>query len=242
MRKKIKNNLHVNHRKRVRQKYLKHGLSVFNDHEILEMLLFYVLPRVDTNDIAHELINKAGSFSGVFDLPYEELIKVKGIKEHSATFIKLIPELSRLYLVNQTDKAERASMEYDDIVRYVIQSFSGMQNESMILFYFDSKMRPIGKEILCEGTFTAGVASKRKTVDAILNSGAANVVIAHNHTTFSVVPSVADIDVTKELYRVLTQLDIGLTEHFVISGDKYLGIVKFAQESKIELGFTDWNK
>ena len=79
------------------------GLDSFEPHNILELLLFYSIPRKDTNETAHLLLKRFGSLSAVFDAPFSELIKVKGISESSATLIKLIPALSRAYL---SDKAK----------------------------------------------------------------------------------------------------------------------------------------
>ena len=90
-------NLHEGHRKRLKQRFINDGLSTFEDHNILELLLFYSVPRSDTNEIGHRLLKQFGSLSNVFDAPVEELCKVDGIGEHSAVLIKLIPEICNIY-------------------------------------------------------------------------------------------------------------------------------------------------
>ena len=96
-------NLHEGHRKRLKQRFINDGLSTFEDHNVLELLLFYSIPRSDTNEIGHKLLKTFGSLSNVFDAPIEELCKVEGIGEHSAVLIKLIPEICNIY---STDKTE----------------------------------------------------------------------------------------------------------------------------------------
>ena len=90
-----KENSHSGHRVRLKQRFLSEGLDAFNEHQILELLLFYTIPLKDTNEIAHDLIKTFGSLSRVFDAHPKELQKVHGISEHSSTLISMIPQLSR---------------------------------------------------------------------------------------------------------------------------------------------------
>lgn len=70
--------LHAGHRARLKKLAAEKGLWGLPDHVILELLLFYALPRVDTNDIAHRLIRRFGSLQRVFDADPQELIQVPG--------------------------------------------------------------------------------------------------------------------------------------------------------------------
>ena len=89
--------LHDGHRNRLKNRFLNEGLTNFEDHNVLELLLFYSIPRSDTNEIAHELLNKFGSLHGVFEAGMEDLMSVNGISRHSAVLIKMIPELFVVY-------------------------------------------------------------------------------------------------------------------------------------------------
>lgn len=95
------NNLHENHRKRLKERFLEEGLENFQNHNILELLLFYSVPRRDTNALAHELIDKFGSLSAVFDADYDSLLDCKGVSENTAVLLKLIPKLARAYLMDK---------------------------------------------------------------------------------------------------------------------------------------------
>lgn len=95
---------HEGHRERLKNRFLTSSLDNFEPHNILELLLFYSIPRQDTNEIAHALLDRFGSLKGVFDADFSELIKIKGIKENSATLIKLIPQISRAYMFEEINK------------------------------------------------------------------------------------------------------------------------------------------
>ena len=99
---------HSGHRARVKARFLKEGLDAFEDHNALELLLFYAIPQRDTNELAHKLISAFGSFSAVFDAPVESLMQVGGIKENTAILIKLIPALYGKYA--QSKQGDRKSV------------------------------------------------------------------------------------------------------------------------------------
>ena len=89
----MEKNLHAGHRKRLKEQVVNVGLENFSSHQILEVLLFYAIPQRDTNELAHVLLNTFGSLSGVFEASYESLLEVKGVKENTATLIKLLPQV-----------------------------------------------------------------------------------------------------------------------------------------------------
>ena len=93
----IRENVHVNHRSRIKNKFVENGLSTFAEHEMLEMLLFFSIPQADTNPTAHRLIEKFGSLKGVFDANIDNLMAVDGVGTNSAILIKLFPALMREY-------------------------------------------------------------------------------------------------------------------------------------------------
>ena len=95
---------HEGHRQRLKNRFLTEGLDSFETHNILELLLFYSIPQRDTNGIAHKLLDTFGSLKGVFEADFEELIKIDGIKENTATLLKLIPEVARAYFHEEMDE------------------------------------------------------------------------------------------------------------------------------------------
>lgn len=123
-------NPHSGHRARLRDRFRREGydLDHFEPHNILELMLFYCAPQKDTNELAHLLIDEFGSISGVFDAPYEELVKVSGVGEYTATFIKTIPALFRVYETDRL-KDEAVLDSAQAARRYFIPKFIGRTEE-----------------------------------------------------------------------------------------------------------------
>ena len=106
-----KENVHKGHRERMKDTFLKNGLSGFSEHEIIELLLFFGIPMKDTNEIAHHLLNSFGSISDVFNAHYEDLIKVKGMTKNAAVFLKMMPDLFKRYVKNAKNVATLDNIE-----------------------------------------------------------------------------------------------------------------------------------
>ena len=118
-------NIHKDHRKRLRARYEKCGLASFEEHNILELLLFHSIPRADTNGIAHELINTFGSLYDVMCAPYEDLLRVKGVGPASASLIRTVADTAR-----EANLRKIASAPLDDYPRlamYATEWFIGKQ-------------------------------------------------------------------------------------------------------------------
>lgn len=227
-----KENVHKDHRKRVKERFLNHGLDTFSEHQVLETALFFALPHVDTNEMAHHLINRAGSFVRVFDLPIEELMKVKGIKDNAATFIKFLSAFSKYYANQYTMTSAKPGMSYDEIGQMFIDSYVGEQNEVVMVCFFDEYMHLIQKKVLSVGEFSHVSVNFRKLTNEIFAINARSIALAHNHPSFSPVPSSEDFSATQALQKLLLQVDVNLIEHYVVTGDKYLGILKFDETAK----------
>ena len=215
--------VHDGHRNRLKSRFLSQGLSGFEDHNILELLLFFSVPRSDTNEIGHRLLKTFGSISNVFDAPVEALCKVEGVGEHSATLIKLIPELCRVYNI---DKAENIKIinSTDDAGRYFIPRFIGKTTEEVHIMLLDDKKRLIKAEVITKGTISAAAISVRKIVDAAISNNATGVILAHNHPGGVAIPSPNDVAVTRKIYLALNSIDITLHDHIVVAGDDYVSL------------------
>ena len=217
-------NLHEGHRQRLKERFIKNGLSDFEDHNVLELLLFYSVPRSDTNELGHKLLKKFGSLSNVFDAPVDELCKVEGIGLHSATLIKLIPELCNLYYVDKTEKVTVVSST-NMAGRYFVPRFMGKTVEEVHIMLLDDKKKVIKCEMISKGTVNASAVSIRKIAAEALNSNATGVVLAHNHPGGIALPSASDIAVTRKIYRALKLMDIQLCDHIVVSDGDFVSML-----------------
>ncbi len=217
--------VHSNHRLRLKNRFLIQGLDSYDQHNVLELLLFYALPQKDTNEIAHELIKMFGSLTDVFDAPFEELVKINGVKEHTATLIKLIPGLSRLYFQGKSDFTGKY-MDYDKIGEGLVARYIGRYNETVMAVFFNSRAQAIDTIILHEGSINSVAFSARTIVEYVIQKNASYVVLSHNHPRGLPIASGEDLATTKQIEMLLNQINVTLLEHYIIAGDTYSGIFK----------------
>ena len=216
-------NLHEGHRKRMKERFIKSGLDDFAPHNILELLLFYSIPRGDTNPVAHRLIDTFGSLSGVFDATPEELAKVDGVGENSAILISMIPQIARKYL---EDKADTANIVggCSDIGAFLLPKFVGRTNEALMMVSIDNKNKIISCSVVAEGTVDSAKVSRRKIMEEAMKVKATRVILAHNHPCGVAVPSSEDVVMTKEIGRLFAQVGIELVDHIIVANDDYVSM------------------
>ena len=131
--------MHEHHRKRMKERFLREGIENFEPHNVLELLLFYSIPQKDTNEIAHRLINRFGSLSAVFEASFSELIEIDGIKEHSATLIKLIPALAQRYVSEANSFSGSFIPTIEEAGKYFKAKYIGATKEIVYLLLLDNK-------------------------------------------------------------------------------------------------------
>lgn len=217
-------NLHEGHRQRLKERFIKNGLADFEDHNILELLLFFSVPRSDTNELGHKLLQRFGSLSNVFDAPIDELCKVDGIGMHSATLIKMIPDLCSIY---HSDKTENVTVVSSTEMagRFFVPRFMGKLNEEVHIMLLDDKKKVIKCEMISKGTVNASAVSIRRIAAEAINCNATGVVLAHNHPGGIALPSASDLSVTKRIYKALKLMDIQLCDHIVVADMDYVSML-----------------
>lgn len=208
--------VHSGHRQRVKDRYLKVGLDNFEEYQILELLLFYCLPRVDTNEIAHRLIKQFGSLAKVMDAPLAELEKVDGIGYNAAVFLKLVKDAGRSYLLSSVSKSITLRT-IDDCVDYLVPFFDGRVNEAVYLLCLDANCNVLNCEMIEEGDVNFTAAPIRKIVNTAISSNATSVVLAHNHPGSVAIPSPEDIQTTMTVATALAAVGITLNDHIIVA-------------------------
>ena len=208
---------HDGHRARMREKYLKGGIDVFAPHEILELLLYYVIPYKNTNNIAKELITRFGTLANVFDSPVDSL-KEAGLTENQAVYLKLFSDVTRMYYRSKYD-SDSGPIDIDRLPDYILRHYIGTDSrERVLLILLDAK----GKEVYCgfiaEGNFETTVFSARSIIRLAINYGAVSAIIAHNHPSGVALPSREDVVMTYNLCRILATVDVNLLDHFIVAG------------------------
>ncbi|NLZ47035.1 MAG: DNA repair protein RadC [Clostridiales bacterium] len=208
------NNLHEGHRKRMKDKFLENGLSGFEDHEILEILLFFGIQRVNTNDISHRLINKFGNIPSVFNAPIEELENIKGMTKNAAILIKLVPQVLQFYFNEVHNEKPLDSLKA--ISNYFVSTFLGKVDEELKVCCLDNNLHVISCVTVAEGTVNASPVNARKIIEATIRSNSSIVILAHNHPNGNPIPSDNDIRVTREMVRILSSLGVELLDHVIV--------------------------
>lgn len=214
---------HKNHRKRLKQRFLEEGLENFKDHNILELLLFYSIPRKDTNLFAHKLLEHYGSLSSVFEADHDSLVKF-GVTENTAILLNLIPKLARAYLLDKDTKYSKFSDE-EKLGKYLVNYFIGEQKEKLIALFFTNSMELIKLCEISEGTVISTDVQIRKIAELGFSKNAAFVILAHNHPDGISAPSEEDIGLTRSCSEIFEKLGMPIIEHFVIGGMSYCTII-----------------
>ena len=215
--------IHAGHRDRLRKRFLMHGIDVFEEHEILELLLFYVIPRKNTNVIAHKLLNEFGSIPGIMEAPFSSLKIVEGIGENVACFIKLILTMVRVYMERkETGQGKRPSME--NLTDKLSRKFLGRQEEMIAIILLDAKCKILYEGIVSKGTFNRVELHVRKIVELIVLFDAALILIGHNHPSGVATPSQEDIVTTKKLEYLFRTMNIKLIDHIIVADGDYVSL------------------
>ncbi|MEO5362810.1 MAG: DNA repair protein RadC [Magnetococcus sp. DMHC-8] len=216
--------IHRGHRERLRRRFLHEGLERFEDHQVLELLLFNALPRQDTNRIAHVLLQRFGCLSAVLDADTQDLASVPGMGEAAAAFLSLIPPLTRRYL---HDSATRTKMPLNDpyrTSRFLIPLMAGRSEEVFYVLCLDNRCQLLFPALISRGTVTDALIHPRQVVETVLRHKSVNVILAHNHPSGMLQASQSDINLTLLLQRILLPMGIRLVDHVIVSGEKTLSM------------------
>lgn len=212
--------MHEGHRERLKNRFLKEGLDHFEPHQVLELILFFSIPRKDTNETAHALLDKFGSLSGIMEADVGDIASVPGVGNNSAVLLSLIPQISRIYfkdkwgnkpVLNSSSKAGE----------YALSLFTGRLMEVFFVICLDTQNRVNFPALVHEGTINEAPVYPRIIVEAALRHQAASVILAHNHPGGSLKPSNADMAVTKKIISALDAIDIHVVDHIIVAGDQY---------------------
>ena len=215
--------IHDGHRRRVRERFLNHGLENFDDITALELLLFYARPQGDTNPLAHALLNRFGTLNAVLDAPVSELCKVPGVKETTAALLKLIPAVSRRYLIAQNDRNDVIDSP-SKAGRFFIPYFLDAREERVYALFLDARRRHLGCTELGRGAVSAVDINTRKLASMALERNASYVVLAHNHLSGVALPSTEDEESSLHLAEALKLIGVVLCDHIVVAGCDYVSM------------------
>ena len=214
---------YLGHRERMRQRFRDHGLDNFSDRDVLELLLYYIIPRRDVRPIAAALLETFGSLYGVFEASVDSLSQVKGVGENAATLLRLVPQISRRYLISRS--ADMVFLTDSDAAgRYLAPRLLFEREEVVLLACLDGKSRLLGCTEISRGETAGTSVSIRRIVEVALAQNSSKVVLAHNHTSGIAIPSQEDVDTTKKIQEALSLVSIQLADHLVVADNDFVSM------------------
>lgn len=232
--------IHDGHRERVKNRFRKEGLDNFDEIHVLELALFYCVARKDTNPLAHALLDHFGSLTQVMEAPVEELVKVPGIGENTATFISLLREVSRYYQTRKSTESKPLT-NIKECAKYLIPHFFGRRDETVFLLCLDAKCNVLCCRKVGEGSVNSASVPIRRIVEMALAVNATSVVLAHNHPSGIAQPSGEDVATTGRLFIALDAVGVELTDHLVIAGDHYESVRQSCVIRAEDLDLGGWS-
>lgn len=214
----MKNNIHANHRQRMKNKFINASCSIdsFAEHEILELLLYYSIPQADTNPLAHKLISKYGSLKNVLESNIDNLKSTPGVGEHTAVLLKLIPAISNfcnIQYVNDIKTINNQLVAKD----YISHLFQGVSHEEFYVICLRANGEIIDKKKLSTGDSTKVEVKLRAVTDFALKNDCERIIVAHNHPHTKSKPSDEDIVMTHKLFSSCVLNDIDVLDHIIYS-------------------------
>lgn len=219
-----KEGTHSGHRQRVRMEFFENGFSSNTPtHKIVEMMLYYVVPRKDTNVTAHALVDRFGTISNILDASKEELMKVPGVGECTAAFFKMIIPVARIYLAEKNDDGVKR-MDRDEVCRFLVSRYFGFTDEVFSMLTFSGNGKMLGFDILARGNINEVHVSVRNVIETAIKRKAACAVIAHNHPGGVAIPSEEDAFVTDDIKVALDHINVKLLDHIILSDDDYVSM------------------
>jgi len=209
---------YIGHRQRLRARFLAGGGKDMPDYEFLELLLMIAIPRKDVKPIAKRLIKKFGCLAGVLNASPEELQLIEGIKENSATMLKIVKECAlRMSWQNLQNEDSPVISNWDSMVDYCRAAMGYLEVEEFRIIFLNTKLKVIGEEIQQRGTVNNVSIHPREVIKSAINNGASSIILAHNHPSGDTVPSRADIEITKQIAEAAKLVNIQLLDHLIVS-------------------------
>ena len=213
--------VHDGHRARMKARFVRSGLDNFDDHSVLELLLFYAVPRRDVNELAHALLDHFGTLDAVFEASFEDMMRVPGVGENVATLLTLIPQVGRRYQMAKR-RQQTILRSSEDAGHYLVPLYLYERTEVVYLLCLDAKGGLISCREVGRGVVNAAEVSVRAIVETALSQKAVSVILSHNHVDAYALPSREDELTTRRIRDALLLVGITLADHIIVCGEDYV--------------------
>ncbi len=217
--------IHSGHRQRMKDRFLTEGMDGFKEHEVLELLLYYCIPRRDTNEIAHNLLERFGSLAQVMDASVKDLAAIDGIGSNAAVFLKIIKASGRAYQISKLSHNTVLST-VEECGAYLVPFLEGKRYETIYMLSLDAKCMVLNCQMVGQGGINSAGVHIRDIVDLALSTNATSVVLAHNHPSGVALPSYEDVRTTINIAQALSMVDVILNDHVIVADGDYVSMVQ----------------
>ncbi|MDE6412796.1 MAG: DNA repair protein RadC [Eubacterium sp.] len=223
----------IGHRKRMLKAFAERGSSSFEDYQMLEMVLFYVIPRKDVKPIAKALLKHFGSLENVLSASKKQLMNIPGVGNETAVYLNLIFDVF-LRLRDNRCKEQKTIKSLDDAADYFKEMYQfENKDERLAVMMLDSSNTIINCIFLSEGSVNAMEVNARKLMEQIIGFNASSVIIAHNHPNGLAYPSMEDVNFTLNVREMLKNMGVTLVDHVILNNKE-----AFSMHSDLE--FVDY--
>ena len=222
--------IHKGHRERMRNKLIRFGSDIFTDHELLEMLLYSVIPYRNTNPVAINLINRFSGLSGVLSASLEELMEVDGIGECAARLILSVGAIR----IDDTSLADIKPLKRCDSYKSTAQSifdfFDGIKGYHTALMLFNNSLELIKTQIMTDTDYSSAAVKPREFIDTALLNSASVAMVVHTHPYGPNIPSAGDLETNTLIRESLASVGVMLLESFIHSGGEVIATMKLNKD------------
>lgn len=216
---------HFGHRKRLRERYLRSGLKSLAEHEILELIITYAIPRMDCKPLSKRLLSQFKNLNGVLNADKDELLEVQGFGEMTLSLVKLIKDVNKFYIKNEIiEKSYINSTK--DLLDFLKIDISYEKKEIFKIILLNSKNIFLDEKNIFEGTLDKSSVYPRELVKYILNKNAKSVIFVHNHPSGCTKPSEKDIIFTKKMKEIFFNIEIRLLDHLIVSKGEHFSFLE----------------
>jgi DNA repair protein RadC len=214
---------YLEHRQRLRARFLNAGADALADYELLELILFRAIPRRDLKPLAKELLAKFGSFSETIAAPKERLREVKGLGEAAIAEIKIIQAAASRFARGQV-KERHVLSSWSNVLDYCRTVMAYSEREEFRILFLDKRNHLIADEQQQVGTVDHTPVYPREVVKRALELSATALILVHNHPSGDPTPSRADIAMTQAIIDVAGPLGIAVHDHIIVGKDGHASL------------------
>ena len=208
---------HSGHRSRLRERFIKEGLDSFEEHNILELLLFYVIPQKDTNELAHALLDRFGTLEGVLRADTKQLTEVNGVGERTAEYLAQLAGMVDTFLL--AEKEETILEGSDNTIAYALSKLSFSTSELLAVFLIDNKHTLLSWHVLQNKAVHPDKIDNRLLLSLIIDTNATHVILVHKYAGKKAIPKRRDNCIAYQINNLLMTVGVRMANYIIIGSD-----------------------